>query len=355
MRSAFAGRWVAFAAVTIVGAAGFTLAGLHGGAADWALVRIFGLAVLYSACIGVPSTVLLPPLGHRLGDAPVVRGTLLFLAAGLLVAVLGAAIATTLLTAFDVFAVADYRRNLAGAAVVSAVLGVPTMSATYAYSRFAHRLTRERQAHAEAERIAAEARFSSLSSRLQPHFLFNALNSIAALVREDPRRAEQLVQRLSSLLRSSLDTSVRKLVRLRDELDLVTDYLELEQARFGERLRFELDVPAALDDAGVPPFTLQSLVENCVKHAIAPRRDGGWVRVSAREHPGELVLEVCDDGPGLRGPMREGHGLDVLARRLQSLFGGRAALEPLRVDGPAGVATVIRVTLPRVRAVEDAA
>jgi two-component system sensor histidine kinase AlgZ len=183
-------------------------------------------------------------------------------------------------------------------------------------------------------KLASEARLSSLESRIHPHFLFNTLNSISALIREDPARAERTVERLAALLRYSLDTGRRPLAPLRQELRVVRDYLEIERTRFGERLRFSIDVPEGMEELEVPPMAVQTLVENSIKYAIAPSRQGGEIRVSARLESGSLVLAVSDDGPGfdLRA-IQEGHGLENLQERLSALFNGEGRLEIARRDG----------------------
>ena len=146
----------------------------------------------------------------------------------------------------------------------------------------------------------SSARLASIESRIQPHFLFNALNSISSLIREDPARAERLVEQLASLLRSSLDTQEAHLIPLAREMKLVEDYLEIQRARFGDRLRYRLDVPASLAGVGVPPFSIQTLVENSVKFAVEPRLEGGEVRVLAQLQGGRLEVAVSDDGPGFQ-------------------------------------------------------
>ena len=125
-----------------------------------------------------------------------------------------------------------------------------------------------------AYKLLAEARLSSLESRIHPHFLFNTLNSIAALIPSDPMRAEDTVGKLASLLRFSLNAHQSGLVPLSQELKIVRDYLEIEKTRFGQRIRYEIDVPDALQDVRVPPLALQSVVENAVKHVAAKRPEG---------------------------------------------------------------------------------
>jgi LytS/YehU family sensor histidine kinase len=190
--------------------------------------------------------------------------------------------------------------------------------------------------------LITQARLSSLESRIHPHFLFNTLNSISALIREDPRKAERTVERLAALLRYSLDHNAGGLVPLHRELHVVEDYLEIEKTRFGDRLRFAVDVPAELADLDVPPLALQTLVENSIKHAVAPNRQGGEIAVRARLVSGSLVLEVSDDGPGFdHADIAQGHGLENLRERLAALFESEGRLEIARRNGRMVVAVAI--------------
>lgn len=194
-----------------------------------------------------------------------------------------------------------------------------------------------------ALKLASEARLASLESRLHPHFLFNTLNSISALILEDPLLAEQMVQRLAALLRTSLDACEQSHVPLRDELKLVTDYLEIERARFRERLSYSINIEPGLQALPVPPLTLQPLVENSVKYAISPRTNGGAIRISARLQQGTLALEVWDDGPGFDGERIPcGHGIDNLRARLLTMLGDGTKLT---VDST-GAGTSVKVYLP---------
>ncbi len=184
-----------------------------------------------------------------------------------------------------------------------------------------------------ARKLAIGAQLSSLESRVRPHFLFNTLNSISALIREEPAQAERMVERLSAMLRFSLDSNQRNTVLLRDEVKIVTDYLEIEKARFGDRLRFRIDVPAELGLTKVPPFALQTLVENSIKHALADQRSGGEISVYATRQGEAIQLEVRDDGPGFtEEAICVGHGLDNLRARLYALFGDQASLDLRRED-----------------------
>ena len=204
---------------------------------------------------------------------------------------------------------------------------------------------RTRELEAERDRkLALQARLASLESRLQPHFLFNTLNAISSLIQDDPDHAERMVERLAALLRFSLDASERGLVPLADELKIVGDYLEIERARLGTRLSFTLDVDPEAAGREVPPLTIQTLVENSVKHAIAPRPAGGRIRVAASLAGERLVLSVWDDGPGFTAAaMRPGHGLESLQARLAARFGAAAELTIAGRDG----GTLVTVTVPR--------
>jgi LytS/YehU family sensor histidine kinase len=202
--------------------------------------------------------------------------------------------------------------------------------------------TKERD-EAEARRLTAEAQLASIESRVQPHFLFNTLNSIAALVHDDPAGAERMTGQLAALLRSSLDSTATPLVPLDDELRVVRAYLDIERVRFGDRLRYSVDLPDGAGRKLVPRLALQTLVENSVKFAVSPRREGASIAVRAKKHDGRLALSVEDDGPGFDPRTRPaGHGLDLLAGRLAMLFGDRAALD---VDSRPG-RTVVTIEMP---------
>jgi two-component system, LytTR family, sensor histidine kinase AlgZ len=205
--------------------------------------------------------------------------------------------------------------------------------------------TKERDA-AEARRLALEAQLASLESRVQPHFLFNTLNSIAALIRDDPAGAERMTERLATLLRSSLDRASGSLAPLDQELGIVRAYLDIERVRFGERLRWDVAVADGLGAALVPPLCLQTLVENSVKYAVASRREGGSIAVRAARSNGDLRLDVEDDGPGFHaGELPAGHGLALLRDRLAMTFGKDATLDVRSRPGCTTVTLQISSTL----------
>jgi len=240
-----------------------------------------------------------------------------------------------------------YFQTLRGALLFSFVFG----AGAFAYASMRDRLRRAEErlrekevAEERTQKLATEARLRSLESRLHPHFLFNTLNSISALIAIDPARAERIVGRLAGLLRSSLDTTTQRLIPLGQELAMVEDYVDIERARFGDKLQGRVDVPSELRDAQVPPLSIQSLVENAVKHGIAPQRGGGEVSVSASAEDGRLRIEVSDTGAGFDlTAIPAGHGLDCLVGRLDALFSDRAHVHVSRREGRC----VVEMVLPR--------
>ena len=175
--------------------------------------------------------------------------------------------------------------------------------------------------------MASEAQLASLESRVNPHFFFNTLNSIAALTREDAARAERMTTQLASLMRSSLDQSSTPLVALETEVQSVRDYLEIEQVRFGDRLRYGIQVASEARAVPVPRLALQTVVENSVKYAVTARREGASVTITGQRAGGRLRVEVMDDGPGFNASaVPDGHGLALIRARLAMLYGDRASL-----------------------------
>ena len=180
-----------------------------------------------------------------------------------------------------------------------------------------------------AERIAAdnlrktaEAKLQALQAKINPHFLFNTLNTIAGLIAEAPERAEAVVVKLSKLFRYTLTATEQDQVPLSEELAVVRSYLEIEQARFGNRLRFEIQTRGDIDTVYLPGLTLQPLVENSVKHGLRPKLEGGTVRVSALADAGVCHLSVADDGVGIKATAENpGHGLASVRERLRLAYG----------------------------------
>lgn len=218
-------------------------------------------------------------------------------------------------------------------------LNLVTYAAIAAATHFLDTARRGREARASL----AEARLDLLRSQLQPHFLFNALHSTAELMHHDVGAADRALTRLSELLRAMLDAGGRQEIRLAEELALVERYLEVEQIRLGERLRTRIDVEPRALDALVPMFVLQPVIENAVRHAVAPRTIGGTVLLHAHSEDGELRVSIEDDGPGFAADAIERVGLTNTRARLAGLYGAAQRLEIGR--GAAGGAAV-RIVLP---------
>ncbi|MFT3885203.1 MAG: histidine kinase [Flavobacteriales bacterium] len=212
----------------------------------------------------------------------------------------------------------------------------------FAYHYFI-RSRREEIRSLRLETAERDNQLANLRSQLNPHFMFNALNGIRALIDEDPGRAKQAITQLSAILRNAMATVKRRTVPLGEELDIVKSYLALESMRFEERLRVRYDVDPSLEREPVPPMMLQTLVENAVRHGVAKRTEGGEVVIGAQRGPNGLVLSVRNSGmydpeatPGT------GIGLRNTRERLQRIYGSGAGL---RIVNDAGM-VLTEVELP---------
>lgn len=228
-----------------------------------------------------------------------------------------------------------YGRSMVTCLVFTLSIGCITYIVEEARNRVQATTLQLRTRELERERAlkaAADAKLQSLESRIHPHFLFNTLNSISSLVRSNPAEAEALIERLAALLRFSLDRH-GNLVSLADEIQITRDYLDIEKARFGERLRYSFEIPEELHGALVPAMSLQTLAENSVKYAVGAQRQGAEIYVRAKRQGKEIELEVSDTGPGFSpDSLPSGHGLDTLKQRLDSHFGEAASLSTRRLD-----------------------
>jgi two-component system LytT family sensor kinase len=217
------------------------------------------------------------------------------------------------------------------------------LGCVYAFSYFVEAREREAQASRLAAQLA-EARLGALRMQLHPHFLFNSLNALAVLVREqNTPAASRMLEMLGDVLRQVLRTDQPHQVPLADELAFLERYLEIEQVRFSDRLRVRWKIDPATRAALVPGFVLQPLVENAIKHGVARRAGAGLVEVSARVAEGRLELSVRDDGVGMGAAQAEGVGLSNTRERLRTLYGDAASVA-LRT--PPGGGTEVVLTIP---------
>jgi len=226
----------------------------------------------------------------------------------------------------------------------SNLLRYSMISAAYHAVAYHHEVRDRDVRAARLEAALVQAKLDSLQGRLQPHFLFNTLNSIAALIRDQPEAAEQMLGSLSELLRASLHAEPGREVTLESELDLVRQYVSIQQMRFSDRLTVTIDVAPDALSAQVPHLLLQPLVENAIRHGIAPREAPGHVRIAAGRSGDRLRLQVEDDGLGLgeTRPSTAGAGLGLSATeaRLRHLYGGGASLK-VASRAPTGVIATI--------------
>jgi two-component system, LytTR family, sensor kinase len=238
-------------------------------------------------------------------------------------------------------------RSMFLGSVVDDVTGayVPIVLVAHAVSYY--RRFRERELRAtQLEGQLAKAHLQRLKSQLQPHFLFNTMHSISALMLTDVNAADRMMCRLSDLLRISLETADTQITTLNRELEFVTCYLEIEKVRFEERMKVIFDIAPETLDAQVPHLLLQPLVDNAVKHGISKLSVGGEIRITVRRQDNELQLQIKDNGPGVRktGTLAtNGRGLRITRERLESLYGQKQSLE--LVSPPEGGVT-IRVCIP---------
>jgi two-component system LytT family sensor kinase len=223
-------------------------------------------------------------------------------------------------------------KNLFLSNVVDDITGtyVPIVLVGHALSYY--RRFRDRELHsAKLEMQLAKSHLQALKSHLQPHFLFNTMHSISALMLTDVGAADKMMARLSDLLRMSLESSGIQITCLNRELEFVAGYLEIEKVKLGERLNVVLDIAAETLDAQVPSLLLQPLVENAIRHGISRLSSGGNIWITASHDGHDLHLRVRDNGPGLvkaaDAPSRAGLGLETTRERLQTLYGNNQSFE----------------------------
>ena len=232
--------------------------------------------------------------------------------------------------------------------LVATVLCVATPIKIWNNARIEHRLH-------EQENLLLAAKIAALASQINPHFLFNTLTSISSLIRSQPETARMVVHRLSALLRRRL-RDPNHFVSLREELDAVDEYLDIEQIRFGPQLRVQKQIDQRALDVLVPSMILQPLVENCIKHGLSRKVGGGTVTLRVERLADAAAVEVVDDGLGmseerLETAFNDGIGLSNVSERLRVIYGARSTL---RLSSIIGRGTTVRFEIPDIVSEERA-
>lgn len=242
--------------------------------------------------------------------------------------------------------VASFKRLIVSELHAGILIYVAVIGISYALGYYRKYRERELKA-AQLESQLALARLDALRKQLQPHFLFNTLNTVSILIDEDTKAARDMLVRLSDLLRATLDRSKSHEVSLRQEIEFIEGYLEIERTRFQDRLTVEMEIDPRSLDARVPDLILQPIVENAIRHGIAPRAEAGVIGIRAERLNGSLRLEVRDNGTGLRDGAHEGGkggvGIANTRARLAQLYGAGHSFEMRNV---AGGGLLVNITIP---------
>ena len=313
------------------------------------LAKFFS-SFIYATLIGLPTALILNWIGFHFGDR--FRRSIFFLYSGalLITAVAGSFLGAAVIRMAGIIPPGFYAREVRSSLPISVVITLVVGLSVTAYETLRHRfqaatleLRTQQMEQERANKLLAEARLSSLESRIHPHFLFNTLNSISSLIPTDPKRAEDTVGKLASLLRFSINANQGSLVNLEQELKIVRDYLEIESTRFGPRLRYEISVPENLNAVKLPPLALQTIVENSIKHVASQRIAPVFIRIGAILRDDMCELTVTDDGSGFSlVEISPDHGLANLIGRLELLFGESARLTVDRIENN----TAVKISVP---------
>jgi len=194
------------------------------------------------------------------------------------------------------------------------------------------------------KRLHTEAKYAALQSKVNPHFLFNTLNTILDLVPKSPKKVESIILSLSDIYRRMLGLPDDSLISIREEVDLVRQYLDVEKVRLNERLTYHIAVDDNLFGIEIPPLVIQTLVENAIKHGIAPKKEGGWIEITITQDNGRVCICVDDNGIGIKSTPREtGFGLTGTRKRLDLCYNGKATLQ---IDDRKEGGTTVRIIIP---------
>ena len=321
-------------ALIIVGALTVTVMWLaRTGQRDWAGYSVGMLFVTWLALVIAVALCKLRPLLQRLPGYLPYAGIWLLI---VLIVLLASSVAHWLdgalqmrlgLGASDVFV----RDNIA----IAALLGAAMLRYFYVLAQWQARLA-----------AVTRAQVDALQARIRPHFLFNSMNTVAALIRVDPDAAERTVEDLSELFRAALGQHNNDDGTLGDELALIERYLAIEQLRLGDRLRVRREIESLPDDFPLPRLLLQPLLENAVRHGIQPLVGGGEVILRGRHEGSAILIEVINPLPGTAAEPGNGHGLDSVRRRVAYRYGPKARVDAGPQSGSDGERFVVKLYLP---------
>ena len=195
--------------------------------------------------------------------------------------------------------------------------------------------------NARLQVVARDAQMQQLSAQLNPHFFFNSLNSVKALTSTNPAKARRAIDLLSDLLRATLYGGNARLISLQDEVNLVNDYLELEKIRFEERLQFTIDIEEGTGHCLMPPLSIQTLVENAIKHGIGQQKNGGEIKIAIKNTNGKIHISVLNPGKLTSAANQEGLGIKNLQHRLLLQYQNQASFVIEEVYGDKVLSTII--------------
>ena len=282
---------------------------------------------VFSQCIGL-SVLLIVDIGRRLmfhGQPPRTLPMIALVAC----AIVGGWLAGTLVA--SVILGLPWRPGVAGGAALAITAAAGLIGTWFFW-------TRERTS--EIERHSIEAKLKLLQAQIEPHFLFNTLANLDALIQTDPSRARVMLAHLNGYLRATLTASRKERSTLEEEFALLRGYLDVQAIRMGSRLKHSLELPAAISQASIPPMLLQPLVENAIRHGVEPKVDGGEVNVRARTEDRHVVVTISDTGLGWAAGTQGGTGVGLanVRERLAAAYGGEASLQV--TDAPGGGASV---------------
>lgn len=304
-------------------------------------------AFIFSNCIGFSISTLMHYFGPRFDGLPTIVRLGIMVVIFIFGGVAGTEIALVIFKVFfrTTFDLANHLHALQLNLILSVIFGSVAVFYFSLRERARRLVTELKEKELNEERLTrlkTKAELEALQTKVNPHFLFNTLNSIASLISENPKAAEETVERLSELFRHSLRHTEKETVTLAEELDLIRTYLEIEQVRFGDRLRYEVHCEDSVREAELPAMLIQPLVENSIKHGIASAIEGGTIDVEAKESNGACIITVRDSGKGFQGAGDlSGFGLRSIQDRLRLLYGEEASLEIVQNDH-----SEIVITLP---------